>query len=140
MADKGKGSSSRKAKRPPATNETLPPPPPPHDGGFPLLSLRHVQAGFGIEDMSHQQCQQFLVKWSKRSTFTWAELGIQGKHGLGFEHLPARKFRPSVPESLEEDKYMVFRHDGNHVFAGFKAGDAFYVLWVEASYGDLYKH
>jgi len=140
MPDKGKGSDSRKTRRPPASRETLQPPSPPRDGGFPLLSLRHIQKGFGIEAMSHQQCQQFLVKWSKRSAFTWAELGVQGKHGLGFEYLTADKFHPTPPESLQEEKYMVFRHDGNHAFAGFKAGDAFYVLWVEAQYDELYKH
>lgn len=50
------------------------------------------------------------------------------------------KIKPSVPEELEQDKYMVFRHHGNLPFVGFKAGDVFHVLWVEANYDDVYDH
>ncbi len=35
---------------------------------------------------------------------------------------------------------MVFRHDGNLPFAGFKVGDTFYVLWIKTRYGDLDDH
>ena len=109
-------------------------------GGFPVLSLRHLQNGFGVEDMSPDQCKEFLVKWAKRSTFSWKELSNHGRHGLGSEKLPRSAFRPSVPEQLAEDKYTVFRHKDNLPFAGIKAGDVFHVLWIECAYGDLYKH
>lgn len=112
----------------------------PKDDGHLLLSLRHIQPRFSVEEMSERQRSDFLVKWAKRCGFTWAELQRHQKHGLGFEMLPRKHFRPQVPESLEEDSYMVFRHGGNLPFAGFKAGDTFYVLWIEVKYGDLYKH
>lgn len=54
--------------------------------------------------------------------------------------LPSKQFKPNTPDPLKRDKYMVFRHDGNLPFAGFKVGDVFYVLWVETKYGNLYKH
>lgn len=90
--------------------------------------------------MTERQRSSFLVKWAKRCDFTWRELQQHPRHGLGFEMLHRRQLRPNPPEALEEDEYMVFRHDGNLPFAGFKAGDTFYVLWIETSYGDLYDH
>lgn len=112
----------------------------PTDGGHLLLSFRHLQPRFGVEDMSDKQRSDFLVKWAKRFQFTWKELIQQPKHGLGYEEIPCGKFHPQKPDFLDIPKYMVFRHQGNHAFAGFKGGDTFYVLWIEARYNDLYPH
>ena len=35
---------------------------------------------------------------------------------------------------------MVLRHEGNYPFVGYKIRDTFYVLWIEANYGDVYDH
>ena len=90
--------------------------------------------------MTERQRSEFLVKWVKRCEHTWQELLHHPKHGLGYEMLPKKQFKPNPPEELEKDKYLVFRHDGNLPFAGFKAGDTFYVLWIETKYGELYSH
>ncbi|PND52554.1 MULTISPECIES: hypothetical protein [Rhodococcus] len=90
--------------------------------------------------MSEQQCRSFLVKWEKRAKLTWTELQSHDKHGLGTEKLPSRIIKPSPPEELAQDRYTVFRHDGNLPFVGFRAGDVFHVLWIETRYSDLYNH
>lgn len=112
----------------------------PTDAGHLLLSFRHLQPRFGVEQMSDKQRSEFLIKWVKRCQFTWKELIQHPKHGLGYEEIPCSQFSPQKPEFLNIPKYMVFRHEGNHAFAGFKAGDTFYVLWIEARYNDLYSH
>lgn len=136
--------SSRKKKRgtPPsdAAASQLAERPVPHDEGHLLLSFRHMRAGWGVEDLDEKQRSEFLTKWVKRCAFSWKDLQTHGKHGLGYEMLPSRSFHPEVPEHLQEAKYMVFRHNGNLPFVGFKAGDTFYVLWIEKKYGELYKH
>lgn len=109
--------------------------------GFPILSLARLQPRFGVDEMSEHQRSEFLVKWHKRSQLTWTELERQGKHGLGSEKLPMSMIRPRVPEFLEdEDKITIYRHEGNLPFAGFRAADVFYVIWIETKYGDLYDH
>ncbi|WP_132047126.1 hypothetical protein [Curtobacterium sp. PhB136] len=118
---------------------TLPTPPVPAEG-HPVLSLRHVQPRFDVEAMTVEQRSAFLIKWAKRSRFSWTELTLQSKHGLGFEMMPKKQIRPAVPEALEQSKYMVFRHQENLPFVGFKAGDVFHVLWIESDYGDVYDH
>lgn len=90
--------------------------------------------------MTPNQRSEFLIKWAKRSTLTWNDLATQDRHGLGYEKIPRSQIKPALPEMLQEDKVTVFRHEGNHPFAGFRAGDVFYVLWIEVNYGDLYDH
>ena len=132
--------SRRKGSPPKASDRQVTTKPVLEGGGHLLLSFRHLQPRFGVEEMSERQRSEFLLKWAKRSGFTWRQLQSHPKHGLGYEMLPRRQFRPSLPEDLEEDRYMVFRHDGNLPFAGFKVGDTFYVLWIETRFGTLYSH
>lgn len=132
--------AKRRGNPPKATNREVPIRSVPEDDGHLLLSFRHVQPRFGVEEMSERQRSQFMIKWAKRCGFTWKDLQQHPKHALGFEMLPRPQFKPNPPESLEEDSYMVFRHEGNLPFAGFKAGDTFYVLWIETKFGDLYDH
>lgn len=79
--------------------------------GHPVLCLRHLQAGWGVGELTDAQCREFLVKWEKRAKLTWKELVQHPKHGLGSEFLPSGKFKTSAPEELERDRYMVFRHE-----------------------------
>lgn len=117
-----------------------PPEPAGAESGYPILCLKHLQNGWGIDTLSPDQCQEFLIKWHKRTAFTWKQLVQHDKHGLGHENIPASSFKPQIPEDLERDRYMVFRHQGNLPFAGFRSGDIFHVLWIEARYNDLYFH
>ena len=132
---------TRKGTRPRSVSEELRVPRAFFDeGGYPLLSLRHVQSSHGIEAMSEKQRSEFMLKWAKRAAFTWKELTLHHRHGLGYELIPAGQFHPTAPESLKAAKYMVFRHHGNRAFAGIKINDVFYVYWLAKEYGDLYEH
>lgn len=105
-----------------------------------MLCLRHTQPGWGLSDLPPDACKQFLVKWEKRAKLTWTELVHHPKHGLGSELLPRKQFQPQVPESLQRERYTVFRHEGNLPFAGFRTGNVFHVLWVAKNYSELYNH
>lgn len=132
----------RRGSKPQATNAKVPVSVVPRviSTGHPILSLKHLQPGWGIENMSAEMCQEFMSKWAKRSAFTWAELATHPKHGLGSEKLPKSKFNIQIPETLSQDEYKVMRHHGNLPFVGIQAADIFYVLWIECEYGDLYDH
>lgn len=133
----------RKRRRGTAPTRAAEPKPPPSIGanvGHPVLCLRHCQPGWGVEELDAAQCREFLVKWEKRSKHTWQELVQHDRHALGSEQLPKRMFKPTVPEELERDTYMVFRHHKNLPFAGFRADAVFHVLWIEKAYNELYDH
>lgn len=125
---------------PTRTQATLPEPKHDAAGGYPLLSLRHLRNGYGVEDLSDNQRSEFLLKWAKRAEITWKDLGLHQRHGLGYEQLPKKQIKKVAPDHLAQEKYMVMRHEDNLPFVGFKAGDIFYALWIEARYGDVYKH
>lgn len=108
--------------------------------GYPLLSLRHLQPGFGIKDLSAEAAHAFVDKWAQRSQFTWGELRTHQRHGLGSEKLPSNKIKPYIPEHLRQDHYLVYRHLGNHACVGFLQNDVFCVVWIEKEYADLYDH
>ncbi|TQS42855.1 hypothetical protein [Cryptosporangium phraense] len=136
----GGGKKKGKGTRPGGTGETLQEKSGDAASGYPSLCLRHVRQGYGVEELSEGQRSEFLVKWAKRSRFTWAELQLHQKHGLGFEYLPAHQIKKVAPDALAQNKYMVVRHEGNLPAVGYKVGDTFYVLWIEACYGDVYNH
>ena len=89
--------------------------------------------------MASEQCQQFLIKWSC-ALLSWNELIHHRRHGLGYEKIPKRLIKPAIPEHLDLETYLAFRHQGNLPFVGFRTGDVFHVLWVERRYNDLYNH
>jgi len=108
---------------------------------YPVLCLRHAHPRFGVEQLNDKQRSELLLKWSKRVQHSWTELQTHGKHGLGYEMIPASMIKPQCPhETLAQDKYLVFRHQGNLPMIGFKAGTVFHVLWIEAEYNAVYEH
>lgn len=112
-----------------------------HSDGYPVLSLRFLEQGWGVDDLSDSQRAAFLTKWHKRCRVSWKELVHHDRHGLGSEKIPVGSFRPAVPRVFQDtDRFLVFRHEGNLPMAGVRTGDTYHVIWIERSYGDLYPH
>lgn len=110
-------------------------------GDYPLLSLRFVQPSWGVDCMSDSQQKAFLEKWQKRSQMTWKELSQHQRHGLGSEKLPKSAIKPLIPQQFQDlDRFVVFRHEGNLPFVGWKNGSVFHVIWIECTYCDVYNH
>lgn len=51
----------RHGRPPQAVDEKVAARPEPRDDGYPLLSLRHLQPRFGVEEMARDQRSEFLV-------------------------------------------------------------------------------
>ncbi|WP_147592932.1 hypothetical protein [Corynebacterium provencense] len=108
---------------------------------YPVLSFRFLEKGWDFEELSDEQCREFVCKWQKRSVKTWRELSQIDRHNIGSEKLPKREFKPAIPERFAaEDKFMVFRHHGNLPMAGVKVDNVYYVIWIEKKYNELYNH
>lgn len=81
------GKRKGRGNPPQATNQELSIRPLPEDDGYLLLSFRHLQPRFGVDEMTEHQRSEFLRKWAKRCTYTWKELhqpksaicGLQGR-------------------------------------------------------------
>jgi hypothetical protein len=141
LPDKNKNKFKRKGTPPAPTTESIEENEAVRQAtGYPMLSFRHVRSGYCVEELTEKQRSDFLLKWFRRAKFTWAALGQHDKHALGYEFMPKKQIKPQLPEHLQQDKYMVFRHHQNLPVLGFKAGDTFYVLWIENEYGQVYDH
>lgn len=136
-------SKKRKGTKPARPHKNAPAPAPPvsdHDT-HPSISFRFIQNGWGTGQLTDKQRQQLLHKWEQRCAITWKDLGQHPKHGLGSEFLPVAKIKPQIPPQFQgQDRVRVYRHEGNGALAGFKVDSIFYILWIEAKFGDLYDH
>ena len=109
--------------------------------GYPLLSFRFIEKDWGFEPLSDAQRLAFLTKWHKRSRYSWKELVHHRRHELGSETMPAAQIKPQIPRQFTDvEKFLVFRHEDRHPMVGWRSGDVFYAIWIEAKYGDLYDH
>lgn len=87
------------------------------------------------------QRADFALTLQQRSSLTWAELQQTRRHGQGFEMLDRAKFRGGIPAVFQDQsRFMVFRYSGRLPMAGVRSGDVFHVIWIEASFGQLYNH
>ncbi|WP_257181393.1 hypothetical protein [Corynebacterium cystitidis] len=108
---------------------------------YPALSFRHVQKGWGFEELSNGQRLAFLTKWQERCKISWKELSQHKKHGLGSELLPRHVIKPMIPRQFTDvEKFRVYRHEGNHALAGWRGANIFYVIWIEATFNEPYDH
>lgn len=136
------GSGKKRHGRKPANGKSAVPETPSATAttGYPVLCLRYLRSGYGVDELTVGQRSDLLVRWAKRCRFTWSELNTHHRHGLGWEMLPEHQIKKNPPEELAQDKYMVLRYSGNQPLIGFRAGDVYHALWVEAKYGDVYNH
>lgn len=126
---------------PPKDQKDVAPAGPPPNPGFPNLGFRFLEEGWGIEPLSPKQAKDFVLKWERRGKFTWDELRMHSRHGLGAEKIPTSAIRPQLPRWMDKNQaLLVFRHEGNLAQVGIRIGNTFEVVWIEAKYNDLYSH
>ncbi len=114
---------------------------PNYDQRTPRFCLHHLANGYSLDELSVEQRAAFAVALHRRSQLTWVDIKKQHRHKLGYEYLPAAKFKPAVPPTFEgEEEIMVFRYDGLLPMAGVRSEDTFHVFWIERAFNELYDH
>jgi hypothetical protein len=85
----------------------------------------------------------FLIRLKKLSELGWKDIRTSDRHGYGMEKIPLSQILPDLPPCVTPDvKHLfVFRATGdNRVFVGIQLGNIFRVLFIEAHFGDIYRH
>ena len=109
--------------------------------GHPKFCLRFLQRGFDVANLPRDKRADLALTLQQRASMTWLELHRAGRHGQGYELLPAATFRGAIPAVFEDqDKFHVFRYSGHLPMAGVRSGDVLHIIWIEARFGDLYDH
>lgn len=71
----------------------------------------------------------------------WVTLHTTQRHSFGLENMPIGQIKKRMDINFEGDHLLVLRATGdNHVFLGFRKGDVFNVVFIEAEFGDIYNH
>ena len=110
----------------------------------PVFSFEYLEDKLLAKPKLNQDLyRDLLVRLKSLSQLGWNEINKSQKHSFGYELIPTGCFIPKMPATItpDTDKLMVFRADGaNHVFAGFRRDDVFFIVFVEADFNKLYRH
>lgn len=84
---------------------------------------------------------KFLERMKKLCCLDWITLHSTHRHSFGLENIPIGQLKKQMEIRIEDDHLLVLRATGdNHVFLGFRKGDVFNVVFIEAEFGDIYNH
>lgn len=110
----------------------------------PVFSFEYLEDKLLAKPKRNQDLyKDLLIRLKSLSQLGWNEINKSQRHGYGYEFIPTASFIPTMPAVItpDTDKLMVFRADGaNHVFAGFRRDDVFFIVFVEADFNQLYRH
>lgn len=117
-------------------------------GGMQIGKPETVVFGFKhLQDVSFSDCKSpdFLIAFIQRlralSNLTWQTIYTTGRHSFGSETIPVSSLKPSMPLSNDLKTLLVLRATGdNHPFLGFRNGNTFEIVFIEANFGDIYDH
>ena len=135
--------AKNRGNRPNVTNEKVPGGHEPKDFGkeHPKFCLRHVQKNFDVDNLTTKGQAELARTLQRLASITWNEIQTSQRHGLGTEKLAKSMFKTRIPLAFEDrEDFTAFRYHENRPMVGVRVRDVFQVIWIEADYGDLYKH
>lgn len=114
------------------------------EDSYPVFCFKYLQ------QHSYNACSDpsffidFLERLKKLGNLGWKGINGAARHSFGTEKMPIKKikvktFPPIVTQEVEA--LTVFRATGSNLpFLGIRLGDTFQVIFIEASFGDIYDH
>lgn len=110
---------------------------------YPLFCFKYMQE-YSIKDCrNHEFFYKFLLRLKKLSILGWKEIAKDDKHSFGTENIPINQIIPQRPLFLTPDitELMCFRANGDkRPFLGFRIGNIFHVVFIEAKFNEIYNH
>lgn len=109
---------------------------------------QYVSFGFDfLHDVSYTECKKsdFFINLLKRMRnlclLDWNEINKSQRHSYGYEKISVKEIKKDIHITKGVDYLFAFRATGdNHVFLGFREGNVFKVVFIEAEFGDIYNH
>ena len=104
---------------------------------YPVFSFKHVVSGYGVKECDKQAKCDLLGKLAVMSQKTWSEL-LRGSHfsGAGFEKIPRKQIKTSLPKSLTEDVSELYSIRFNSLSSrliGHKSGHIFHITHIDVN-------
>lgn len=100
-----------------------------------------------LHDVSYTECKnpdffiRFLQRMKKLCLLGWNEINLSPRHSFGYEKIPIKDIKKDTHITKGVDYLLALRATGdNHAFLGFREGNVFKVIFIEAEFGDIYNH
>lgn len=111
---------------------------------YPLFSFRWLQNVSFCDCTDEKFFHSFLSRLQKLSELGWNGIRKAGRHQYGLEKISKSQLKPTkFPKIVtpEVEEFDVFRATGdNRPMVGLQQGKIFHVIFIEASFGDIYNH
>jgi hypothetical protein len=107
----------------------------------PVFCLRHLKAGYGLNNCGASEAAAFVGKLKSLCDMDWQTIQNASKKA-GHEKIPVKQLRADMPARVTEDvkELLVFRFPGDKArFLGLRHDRVFEVYFIDAK-GDMYDH
>ena len=109
-----------------------------------VFSFKYLQDKSITDKTQSEFYYKYLFRLKKLCELGWKEINKSHKHSFGTEKIPREQInsKSDIPILTDDvTKLTVFRATGdNHVFMGVRDDNCFYVIFIEANFGDIYSH
>lgn len=83
----------------------------------------------------------FLERLKKLSGMTWTQIKSSSRHSYGSEKIPVCSIRPNTTLPAGTEYLLALRNGNDELpFLGYREDNIFQIVFIEYSYGDIYKH
>ncbi len=111
---------------------------------YPIFSFKYLVSGYGVNDCNDKQAKSDLLgKLYVMSQKTWTDLEIGNhKSGAGFEKIPRKQFKTSLPVVVTEDIDKLYSMRFNSLSSrliGFRSSHIFHITHIDTNLSS-YKH
>lgn len=110
----------------------------------PLFSFKYLQKTSICDCKDPTFFYEFLFRLKKLSELGWDEIRKSGRHSFGMEKIPYHQILPknSLPDFVTPEVVLsAFRATGSNLpFVGLQKGKIFYIMFIESTFGDIYRH
>lgn len=108
--------------------------------GYPVFCLRHLQAGYDIDDLDKDDQHHFIKRLRHLSKMEWPAVISAPRHGVGKENISRRAIRVAMPKLIADGTVLwALRYAQRKAMVGWRDGDVFHVVWIDHNFS-VYNH
>ena len=109
---------------------------------YPLFCFKHLQTNSIKDCTKYKFYYDFIFRMKKLSELGWKEIEKSDKHSFGTEKITHDMIKQTLPPQITPEVTLyAFRANGNNLpFVGYREGNIFHIIFIEAKFGDIYDH
>ncbi len=108
---------------------------------YPVYSFKYIKSPHDLSCCSEAEKAALISQLVNLSKFTWAEIRLMNRKGMGAEKIPIKSLKVAKPNFITEEvqHLMAFRFSGNKPFIGHLDGNLFHIIYIDNKF-TVYDH